>query len=120
LRDGAKPLLNARDVFFEYLGAYKDKLDIEKAYSQPLIPMEQRSKSFVEESVVAAVKDFDLSSLSSAASAVYKAAPNEAFCLDELNVFCGYDASELMTAITELEILGAVTAVPGGRYLKVK
>ncbi|MBE6766713.1 MAG: DNA-protecting protein DprA [Ruminococcaceae bacterium] len=120
LRDGAKPLLNARDVFFEYLGAYKDKLDIEKAYSQPLIPMEQKSKSFVEESVVAAVKDFDLSSLSSAASAVYKAAPNEAFCLDELNVFCGYDASELMTAITELEILGAVTAVPGGRYLKVK
>ncbi len=121
LRDGAKPLLTANDVFFEYIGIYKDKLDIEKAFSGPLKPMnnskkETNAKNTEESTEVKA----DLSGLSEVATAIYNAAPADAFCVDELSVFCYYNASELMAAITELEIMGAVKAVPGGRYLKVQ
>ncbi len=120
LRDGAKPVLTANDVFFEYIGIYKDKLDIEKAFSAPLKPIKPHNETKANDTEVTAERKADLSGLSAVASALYDSAPDEPFCVDELSVFCDYNASELMAAMTELEIMGAVKAIPGGRYLKVQ
>ncbi|MBQ8551079.1 MAG: DNA-processing protein DprA [Clostridia bacterium] len=120
LRDGAKPLLTAKDVFFEYLGAYKDKLDIEKAYSRPSGKRELPPENAIAESEDVPAKEINLSGLSQTAVSLYNAAPTDAFCVDELSVFCDYDANELMIAMTELELAGVVKAVPGGRYLKLQ
>ncbi len=118
LRDGAKPLLTAKDVFFEYMSAYADKLDIEKAYSRPDPKPQPRTEKPIS-NPQKPIEEINVSALSEVALAVYKAAPSEAFCVDELSVFCEYDASELMTAMTELELFGAIRAVPGGRYIRV-
>ena len=123
LRDGAKPVLTANDVFLEYISIYKDKLDIEKAFSTPLKPMEQSTTKRLKEIEIALPPEsagVDISMLSAIALSIYNAAPAEPFCVDELSVFCDYNASELMAAMTELEIMGAVKAIPGGRYLKVQ
>ncbi len=123
LRDGAKPVLTANDVFLEYISIYKDKLDIEKAFSTPLKPMEQSATKKVSKPSAPPAPEaagVDLSALSQVALSIYNAAPEEPFCVDELSVFCDYNASELMAAVTELEIMGALKAIPGGRYLKVQ
>ena len=55
--------------------------------------------------------------MSEVASAIYNAAPETPFCVDELSVYNDYNAAELMTAIAELELCGYISAVPGGRYV---
>ncbi len=116
LQDGAKPVLTAKDVFFEYISTYKDKLDIEKAYSRPLINL---YKCGGKNESKAAHSEANASALSPVAAAIYGAAPETAFCVDELSIFCDYNASELMTAMTELELMGFIKAVPGGRYERI-
>lgn len=121
LRDGAIPLLSALNVFDEYIGLYNDKLDIDKAMSQPLVPFAVafgiKTERVTKEPVV--VKKADISGVSAIAKAVYDSAPDEAFCVDELSVFNNYNAAELMTAVAELELFGHIKAVPGGRYVRI-
>lgn len=50
-------------------------------------------------------------------SAVLEAMGNSAITPDEL-MAKGFSASDIMSALTILEILGYVTSVPGGRYVK--
>ncbi len=118
LQDGAKPLLTARDVFYEYYGAFKDKLDIEKAYSTPL--KSYTKSKVVDENDSPPPKTEGNTGLTKAAQAIYDASPDKAFCIEELSVFNDYNAAELMTAVTELELRGYISAVPGGRYIRTK
>ncbi len=122
LRDGAKPLLSANDIFDEYISLYNDKLDIEKAFSSPI-----RQETSVKFDKTEEIKKFakkpsrrDADDVSEIAKAVYAALPENAFCVDELSVFNDYNAAELMTALAELELLGYIKAVPGGRYIIVE
>lgn len=117
LRDGAKPLLSAMDVFDEYVGLYNDKLDIDNAFSKPLKPISDDKEVVLYENVQTNESNREI--LSNVAKSIYDNAPTEAFCIDELSIFNDYNASELMIAVAELELLGFIKAVPGGRYLKI-
>ncbi len=117
LRDGAKPLLSAMDIFDEYIGTYYDKLDIEKAFGEPL-KSPKTNTEYNKPDTKENKKPKDTSALSEVASAIYTAAPDTPFCVDELSVYNDYNAVELMTAIAELELCGYISAVPGGRYVK--
>ena len=120
LRDGAKPLLSAMDVFDEYIGLYYDKLDIEKAMGSPLKPMGVPEEYVAVKEPAVAPKSSEAMGVSATANAIYLATPDETFCIDELSVFNDYNASELMTATAELEMFGYIKAVPGGRYIRIK
>ncbi len=121
LQDGAKPLLSARDVFYEYCGVFNDKLDIDKAYSGPLKPYNKTAtQDKIKHNTAAPPKTLGDLGVSRVAKSIYDAAPDTAFCLDELAVFNDFDAAELMSAMTELELCGYIKAVPGGRYLRIK
>ncbi len=126
LRDGAKPLLSAIDVFDEYIGMYNDKLDIEKAFAKPLKPYMVDKGSTVENITHSAKacshipRTQSVEDVSPIATALYDSIPDTPFCVDELNVFNDYNAAELMVALAELELFGYIKAVPGGRYVRTK
>lgn len=122
LRDGAKPLLSANDIFDEYISLYNDKLDIEKAFRSPVNREVKVNNDRAEEITKTDIKPSrrDVGDVSEIARAVYGALPENAFCVDELSVFNDYNAAELMTALAELELLGYIKAVPGGRYIIVE
>lgn len=122
LRDGAKPLLSANDIFDEYISLYNDKLDIEKAFRSPVNREVKVNNDRAEEITKIDIKPSrrEVGDVSEIARAVYGALPENAFCVDELSVFNYYNAAELMTALAELELLGYIKAVPGGRYIIVE
>ncbi len=120
LRDGAKPLLSAMDVFDEYICLYHDKLDIENLFSTPLKPFNSNAVKVAEEMPASVARTEEISGVSDIAKAFYNATPDCEFCIDELSVFNDYNAAELISAVAELELFGYVTAVPGGRYLRIK
>ncbi len=118
LRDGAKPLLTAMDIFEEYLLTYSDKIDIEKAFAHT----ENIEQTKLEKNVgnnSQTINNRCVTGVSLVAKTIYESAPDEPFCVDELSVFNNYNASELMTALAELELFGYIKAVPGGRYVKI-
>lgn len=128
LRDGAKPLLEARDVFYEYQAQFPDKIDIDKAYETPIKPYNTKTENKAVKNVSHKTEQVDTLpkkqdskdiTASNIAKAVYAAMPDNAFCVDELSVFNDYNAAELMSALTELELCGYIKAVPGGRYLRI-
>lgn len=122
LRDGAKPLLSANDIFDEYISLYNDKLDIEKAFRSPVNREVKVNNDRAEKITKIDIKPSrrEVGDVSEIARAVYGALPENAFCVDELSVFNDYNAAELMTALAELELLGYIKAVPGGRYIIVE
>ncbi len=103
LRDGAKPLLDASDIFGEYIGLFPDKIDIEKAYKKEPKPQKpQKNKKILNET------------LSNEAKIVYNYLDTHRFYPDELNT--GLDSGKLLSALTELEMEFIIRALPGGQY----
>ncbi|MBE6810784.1 MAG: DNA-protecting protein DprA [Ruminococcaceae bacterium] len=103
LRDGAIPLLNAIDIFNQYLSLFPDKIDIEKAFEK------ENDKNYKK-----IKKNLHLD-LSNEAKIVYNNLNNEKFTVDDLlNLNLSDDA--LFAALTELEIEGVIKALPGGMY----
>ena len=64
--------------------------------------LEQKSKKIIA------------NNLSKNAKIVYNQLDKPIFMLDEIN--CTLTANEMLAAVTELEILGYIEALPGGRY----
>ena len=117
LRDGAKPLLELADIITEYLPQFPHKIKPEKAYSvnismnQANISEKQPEKPKNAEKTKKIIQD----SLSKNAKIVYNQLDKQIFyiddiCCDELT------ASQIIAALTELEIYGYIEAKPGGRY----
>lgn len=108
LRDGAKPLLDVSDIFNEYIPRFSDKIDIKKAYEEP-----QKSAKNTEENQVH--KKLANETLSKEAKIVYNHLDKHKFYPDEIG---GTDLSpsEILSALTELELEGLIRALPGGRY----
>ncbi len=103
LRDGAKPLLDASDIFNEYIHLFSDKINIEKAYEKELKPVTtQKDKKILNET------------LSNEAKIVYNCLDTQKFYPDQLNT--GLDGSRLLSALTELEMEFIIRALPGGQY----
>jgi len=120
IRDGAKPLLEASDIFEEYIFEYGDKLDIERAFSQKITLQKESDTDQVGKIIEKLKKDEKKKknlqdNLSKNAKIVYNCLDKEIFLLDDINAE-GITGSELLAAITELEIFGYIEALPGGRY----
>lgn len=132
LRDGAIPVFSADDIIFEYIGSFGNIIDIEKAHEFDLAGL-YRSLSSSQE-VVNKTKAYDKAkvkndssekinfknfneSLSKKAQIVYNCIDIDLFTVDDL-VESGLSISDIFSALTELELIGAITAVPGGRYSK--
>ena len=122
LRDGARALLDANDVFFEYINAFPHKINPEKAFRQNAKMSEEKPKEASPNKLVAQVdkkleqksKKIIANNLSKNAKIVYNQLDKPIFMLDEIN--CTLTANEMLAAVTELEILGYIEALPGGRY----
>ncbi|MBO5210579.1 MAG: DNA-processing protein DprA [Clostridia bacterium] len=103
LRDGAKPLLDTSDIFNEYICRYPDKIDIEKAYkTEPKPEKVKNNKKILNVS------------LSNQAKIVYNCLDKQKFYPDDLNT--GLSPSDLLSALTELEMEFIIRALPGGQY----
>ncbi len=103
LRDGAIPLLNAADVFNQYITKFPEQIDIERAFAEETT---ENSKKIQ--------KNLQLG-LSNEAKIVYNSLNSEKFTVDDLlKLDLSYD--EMLSALTELEIEGIIRALPGGMY----
>lgn len=103
LRDGAKPLLDASDIFSEYISLFPDKIDIERAFKkEPKSENLQKNKKILNET------------LSNEAKIVYNCLDTQKFYPDELDT--GLDSGKLLSALTELEMEFIIRALPGGQY----
>ena len=103
LREGAMPLLDTSDIFNEYISRFPDKIDIEKAYTP--IPKPQKNKNNI--------KILNIT-LSNQAKIVYNCLDKQKFYPDDLNT--GLSPSDLLSALTELEMEFIIRALPGGQY----
>ncbi len=122
LRDGAKALLEAKDIFLEYLGEYPHKIHLEKAYNEkikfeekPEVIEKKLKKSECKKPKEEFIKKNITSPLSNNAKIVYNQLDKQVFFADEI-VVPELTSSQFLAAITELEIFGYIQALPGGRY----
>lgn len=104
LRDGAKPLLDASDIFNEYIFEYAGYIDIEKAFEKTEV--EKKSKKIIKKSTI---------SLSNEAKIVYNYLDKQIFTADEL-LATGISYDDILSALTELEFEHLIEALPGGNY----
>ncbi len=122
LRDGARALLDANDVFFEYINAFPHKINPEKAFAVKAKITEEKINTppvnklveQVDEKLKQKTKKIIVNNLSKNAKMVYNQLNKPIFMIDEIN--CTLTANEMLAAITELEIMGYIEALPGGRY----
>lgn len=103
LRDGAIPILSARDVFNQYINLFPDKIDVNKAYRDDMIKKDEKTQ-----------KKLNLG-LSKAAEMVYNNLNSQKFSADDL-INLGLSDDDLIAALTELEIEQIIHALPGGIY----
>ena len=108
LRDGAKPLIDMSDIFNEYIPRYPDKIDIKKAYEKP----QKMGKTAADSSVH---KNLSNETLSKNAKIVYNHLNKHKFYPEEIKD-TGLEPSEIISALTELEIELIIRSAPGGRY----
>ncbi len=106
LREGAKPLLDASDIFNEYIPRFPDKLDLEKAFKKESSSAMAGSKKISKKST---------EGLSKEAQMVYNKLNIRKFTADDIYIPDMTD-DELLTALTELEIEQYIEALPGGFY----
>ena len=113
LRDGAKPLLDASDIFNEYIVRFPDKINIESAYNTPII-LKENTKN--EKTVRENQKNLN-ETLSKEAKVVYNQLNKQSFLPEEIKG-TGLSSAQLLSALTELEMEFLIKALPGGRYEK--
>lgn len=114
LRDGAKPLLDASDIFNEYIVRFPDKINIERAFSGKLI---SEKKDINCEKNEKNQKNLH-QTLSKEAKIVYNQLNKQKFFPEEINL-SGLSSGELLSALTELEMEFLIKALPGGMYEKI-
>ena len=113
LRDGARPLLDASDIFNEYIPKFPDKIDIANAYKK----RENTAKTEKTEKIPENGKKILSETLSKEAKIVYNHLDKHKFYPEEITG-TGLDSQQLLAALTELEIELLIHALPGGCYEK--
>ncbi len=122
LQDGARALLDSNDVFFEYINAFPHKINPEKAFAikpkiteeKTVTPPVNKLVEQIDKKIEQKTKKIIDNNLSKNAKMVYNQLDKPIFTMDEIN--CSLTANEMLAAITELEIMGYIEALPGGRY----
>lgn len=115
LRDGAKPLLDASDIFNEYIPRFPHKIDLKKAYEKRVFERKEEKKP---QNTEKNQKNM-IFSLSKEAEIVYNYLDKQIFLPEELN--CEeLTSGQLLSALTELEMNLLIEAIPGGRYRKLQ
>ncbi len=128
LRDGAKPVFDACDIFEEYLYDYPNIIDIDKAknaklnelyrvlHSPPMplnnVLIEKNNPKLETDKIFK--KNID-ESLPKNVKIVYNYIDTDLFTVDDL-LGCGLAFEEVLSSVTQLELFGYIKAVPGGRY----
>ncbi len=124
IRDGAKPLLEINDIINEYLYIYPKA--IHKPLKPKFIPKPEANKKESACAVQTARKEpikspqnSDFIMLSENAKLVYKVAKElqaNTFYADDVIDKTSLGAGAVLACMTELEIFGFVSSVPGGAY----
>ena len=114
LRDGAKPLLDVSDIFGEYIIRFPDKINVDKAFENPVI---LPSKNKTEEKIEKIQKKLP-ETLSNQAKIVYNNLDNQFFFPEEINI-PDLSSGELLSVLTELEMEFLIKALPGGKFEKL-
>ncbi len=129
IRDGAKPVFTADDIFCEYEHLYPNFIDVEKAKKMDLnllYHMYHAPKMFDTAPVKLAspdekdtenkkIKKKVNETLPKYAEIVYNYIDTDLFTADDL-IGCGLPFEEVLSGITQLELYGCIKALPGGRY----
>ena len=103
LRDGAIPLLDANDIFNQYIKSFGDKIDLQKAYTDD---SNSSDKKIIKKSHLGLSKEAEI---------VYNSIVKVKFTADDL-LQLDLNDDQLIAALTELEIEGIIKARPGGSY----
>lgn len=114
LRDGARAIVDLSDVFNEYIPRFPDKINIEKAYNSKIIEEKTNIKSDCKNDTVKISKKFNVG-LSKEAKIVYNCIDKQKFLPEEIKN-TGLNSSQILSALTELEMEFIIKAIPGGMY----
>ncbi len=132
LRDGAIPVFKASDVISEYYhifgnvinAEFSESFDLSRLYAQKhstkKSPKSEKTTEISSENIEDEkfiLKNF-YETLSKNAKLVYNCINMDNFTVDDL-ITSELSFSEVLSAITELELSGVVKAIPGGRYTKL-
>lgn len=114
LRDGATAVLDLSDIFNEYIARFPDKINIERAYSVPPSFKKQEESPAKPQKDTIVHKKID-ETLSKDAKIVYNCLDKQKFLPEEIKN-TGLTSTELLSALTELEMSFLIRAIPGGMY----
>ena len=106
-------MLDASDIFNEYIPKFPDKIDIANAYKK----RENIAKTEKTEKIPENGKKILSETLSKEAKIVYNHLDKHKFYPEEITG-TGLDSQQLLAALTELEIELLIRALPGGCYEK--
>lgn len=121
LRDGAKPILDASDIFNEYITRFPDKIFIDKAYEKPIISknkLNHASKMSIQKLKTEKTEKNFYETLSKEAKIVYNYLDKQKFLPEEIKN-TGLSSQQLLAALTELEMEFLIRALPGGMFEKI-
>ena len=124
LRDGARLLLSAQDIFDEYEYMYPDIINSAKAYKKnPTYKDDEPAKTVISRKNEKAeiidkkiTKKIITECLSNNAIIVYNNLNKQSFYADEINID-NMSNTEIIAALGELEIYGYISLKAGGKYI---
>ena len=118
LRDGAKPVLDVSDIFNEYIVRFPDKINIEKAFSEPITSTVKNQKTPQKTPAEKENQKKLNETLSKEAKIVYNSLDKQKFLPEEI-IGTGLSSTEILSALVELEMEFLIKALPGGMYEKI-
>lgn len=133
LRDGAIPVFSHYDIMYEYYDNFSHKLNdvkpFDEFYMKSSAPVERevvkvkqkdkkrKSVPKEKEPIVEEHKEsIDTSMLSETQAEIVKLLSEGTLLADEITVRLNMSVSEVLTALTELELFGYIKALAGKRY----
>lgn len=115
LRDGAKPLLDASDIFNEYIPRFPNKIDVKRAFEKQILRTKEKKTVENDQKIQ---KNINFT-LSKDAEMVYNCLDKQIFTPEEIGC-SDIDSGRLLSALTELEMNFLIEAIPGGRFKKIQ
>lgn len=125
IQDGARPIFCAKDVLEEYSYIYPDILDLSKS-QVPIFSSQQKrqtnaqnqglkSQAMAQQKPVA--KKALVDSLSKTACSIYAQFGDEPLHINDIAQQTNIEINAILSALTELEILGYISLVQGRKYI---
>ena len=109
-------MLDASDIFNEYIVRFPDKINIERAFTGHILSDTDKKDDKTETKNQKCEKKLS-ETLSKEAKIVYNYLDKQKFLPEDL-LGCGLSSQQLLSALTELEMEFLIKAVPGGMYEK--